>query len=84
MRDTCLQAYANQEFPFERLVEELNPPRVLGTSPLFQVMFSLQNTPEPVRELPEIQTTPLSLDTDTAKFDLSLGLTRRQMDSQGL
>ncbi len=74
VKDTCLQAYANQEFPFERLVEELNPPRVLGTSPLFQVMFSLQNAPEHVSGLPEIQTTPLCLDTDTAKFDLSLGL----------
>src|SRR6202042_1389988 len=55
VKQTTLAAYQYQDVPFERLVEELAPQRSLNTSPVFQVMFGLQNAPWVNRELKELQ-----------------------------
>ena len=72
VRETCLDAYGHQDVPFERLVEELQPARDLGRSPLFQVMLSYQNAPVPPLRFAGLELTPLRVDTETAKFDLAL------------
>ncbi|HEV2847140.1 MAG TPA: amino acid adenylation domain-containing protein, partial [Thermoanaerobaculia bacterium] len=71
-RETTLGAYAHQDLPFEKLVEELAPRRDLSHSPLFQVMLVLQNAPQRPIELPGLRIQPLEAETGTAKFDLSL------------
>ena len=72
VRDTALGAYAHQEMPFERLVEELRPERSPSYNPLFQVLFSLQGTANRSFELSGLQLQPLGgLVGTTAKFDLS-------------
>ncbi len=67
-------AYAHQDLPFERIVEELAPERLAGRNPLFQVMLALQNTPVTRTEVPGLALIPLPAETGTAKFDLSLSL----------
>jgi amino acid adenylation domain-containing protein len=74
VRETAHGAYAHQDLPFERLVEELHPERATGRNPLFQVMFALQNTPVPRLDVPGLALEPLPAETGTAKFDLSLFL----------
>ncbi|MFP5288963.1 MAG: amino acid adenylation domain-containing protein, partial [Thermoanaerobaculia bacterium] len=69
VRESALGAYAHQEIPFERLVEELQPRRDLSRSPLFQVMFALQSAE--ALELPGLRLELLPVDTGTAKFDLT-------------
>jgi amino acid adenylation domain-containing protein len=70
VRQVAFAAYAHQDLPFERLVQELRPERDLSRSPLFQVMFTLQNAPLPPIELPGVSLTVLDLDRTTARFDL--------------
>jgi amino acid adenylation domain-containing protein len=72
VRETALGAYAHQEMPFERLVEELQPERNLSYNPLFQVMFGLENTPRPVREPSGLVFDPALFDGGTSVVDLSL------------
>jgi amino acid adenylation domain-containing protein/thioester reductase-like protein len=74
VRETALDAYANQDLPFERLVEEIQPDRDAGHTPLFQTMLVLQNTPLSRVELPELTVEVLDLHNGTAKFDLLLNL----------
>ena len=74
VKNTALCAYAHQDIPFEQLVELLQPQRSLSHSPLFQVLFTLENTGGPVLQLPGIAATVSESESHTAKFDLSMGL----------
>ncbi|MEM7552754.1 MAG: amino acid adenylation domain-containing protein, partial [Cyanobacteria bacterium P01_A01_bin.84] len=75
VRETTLKAYEYQDVPFEQIVEVLQPKRSLSHSPLFQVMFVLQNAPIGKVELPGVTLSQLEQDTTVAKFDLTLSMT---------
>ncbi|MEU8925669.1 amino acid adenylation domain-containing protein [Kitasatospora sp. NPDC048545] len=74
VRDTALGAYAHQDLPFERLVEELRPDRDLGRNPLFQVLFTFQNTPRTPLTLDGVTVAPEEWEQQVAKFDLTLSV----------
>jgi amino acid adenylation domain-containing protein len=77
VRTTALGAFDHAAMPFEKLVEELKPPRDPGRNPLFQVMFALRNAPRADLQLPGVDAQPQPLRTDIAKFDLTLELSER-------
>ena len=80
VRQRSLAAYEHQDVPFEVLVERLNPTRSLTHHPLVQVMLSWQNfAGDPVAGLAlgDLQVTPLSADTHTARMDLAFSLAER-------
>jgi amino acid adenylation domain-containing protein len=77
VREVTLAAYAHQDLPFEKLVEELQPERSLSHNPLFQVMFQLRNAPMPTLQLAELTLTPLEVDQGTTQFDLSFDITEQ-------
>jgi amino acid adenylation domain-containing protein len=72
VRDTTLEAYAHQDLPFERLVEELRPDRKANRQPLFQVAFFLQNAPMPTNDLADLTLTSIPANTGAAHFDLTI------------
>ncbi|MEH1861773.1 MAG: amino acid adenylation domain-containing protein [Nostoc sp.] len=74
VREVTLGAYAHQDLPFEELVEALEPERSLSYSPLFQVMFTLENAPMPEMVLPKLTVSSYSVKTLTTKFDLTLSM----------
>ncbi len=75
VKESALGAYAHQDMPFERLVEELRPERSLSYNPLFQVLFSMQSAASRSFELKGLQVQPLGgVVGTTAKFDLSFFL----------
>jgi amino acid adenylation domain-containing protein len=78
VRETVLGAQANQDLPFERLVEKLQPVRDMSHSPLFQVMVALQNTPSRELQIDGLRFCGLGVDSGHAKFDLSLDITEVQ------
>ena len=77
VREVCLGAYAHQDLPFEKLVQELQPERDRSRNPLFQVMFVLQNATRPFTELPGLRVEPIELGAKRSPFDLSLFLRER-------
>ncbi len=75
VREVTLDAYARQDLPFEKLVEELAPERSLAHPPLFQVLFVYQNVPQASLELPGIEVSaPFDPGTGATKVDLTLEL----------
>ncbi len=74
VRQTALDAVAHQDVPFERLVEELRPPRDLSRSPLFQILFNVQNAPFSVPDLGAVRAEVLPITRDAAQFDLSFSV----------
>jgi amino acid adenylation domain-containing protein len=72
VRDNALDAFANQDVPFEKLVDALRPDRYLGRVPLFQVWFALQNLPRTVLKMPGLELSTMDVHNGTSKFDLGL------------
>jgi amino acid adenylation domain-containing protein/non-ribosomal peptide synthase protein (TIGR01720 family) len=82
VRDADLAAFANQDVPFDRLVEELAPQRSLARHPLFQVLLVLQNNADPDLDLPGVTPEVADLPAGPAKFDLSFTLAERHEDGE--
>ncbi len=74
LRQAALAAFDNQDLPFERLVEALNLERSQAHTPLFQVMFNLQNQSVEAMEMPVLRVEPLPFHSATSMFELTLDL----------
>ena len=74
VREVALGAYAHQELPFEKLVDELQVERSLSHAPLFQVLFALQNTSQELLELPGLSLSAAGEASGVAKFDLTVNV----------
>jgi len=80
VRDSLMAGYANQEMPFEQIVEAIDPSRDMSRSPLFQVMLAYQNLPLDQQSLGEvgnvgdIQVEPFNPGVDASKYEITLTL----------
>jgi alpha-ketoglutarate-dependent taurine dioxygenase len=83
VREVCLGAFAHQDLPFARLVEELRPDRGSAASPLFDVLFVLQNAPEGTFEARDLKLSPVSTGAPISRFDLALFLHESQGEVSG-
>jgi amino acid adenylation domain-containing protein len=83
VREVAVEAYAHQDIPFESLVEHLRPRRDLSHTPLFQVMFVLQDTLSQQLSLPDITMRVEEAENGTAKFDLTIFLEEHEQGLQG-
>lgn len=83
VREAALGAYAHQDMPFEKLVEELRPNRSLSRSPLFQAAFLLQNASSPSIAIEGLTVSPMAAPSATASFDLTLSMTETKDGLEG-
>jgi amino acid adenylation domain-containing protein len=72
VREFALDSYPHQDLPFERLVESLVPQRSLDIHPIFQVMFTFQNIPKQIFEIPGLVIKEIAFESGIAKLDLSV------------
>ncbi len=73
-REEALWALAHEDLPFELLVDHVQPARDIASSPLFQVMVMMQNTPGSRVDLPGFSAETVRVEVDHAKFDLTLSV----------
>ena len=74
VRERSLEAYAHQDLPFEKLVEQLHPERDLAHPPLFQVMFAFENYPIALPRVGDLSLENVEFDTQVSNFDLTLDI----------
>ncbi|MEM1319018.1 MAG: amino acid adenylation domain-containing protein [Bacteroidota bacterium] len=78
IKETTLDAYSHQEVPFEKIVEQMGIRRDRSRTPIFQVLFVLQNTPEvPDLQLGEVKLSAEPSNFKISKFDLTFTLEER-------
>ncbi|MEV0504862.1 condensation domain-containing protein, partial [Streptomyces spectabilis] len=82
VREAGLGAYAHEDVPFERLVEELAPTRSMARHPLFQIMLGLDTHADAVVDLPGLEAEVIASKEVAAKFDLDLNV-RERFDASG-
>ncbi len=81
IKSFSLDAFSNNDVPFEMIVKELNPQRELSHNPLFQVLFDFRNTPRPAPDFPDLKIDIIEQESGTVKFDLVLSM---EQTSDGL
>ncbi len=74
IKNETLEAYINQDVPFEKIVEELHLERDMSRNPLFQVLFGMQNTPMVNLELSKLNISTLEIDPGYSRFDLAVDI----------
>jgi non-ribosomal peptide synthetase component F len=72
VREVALGAYAHQDIPFDKLVEELQPERSLSHNPIVQALFVMQNIPSHRRDLPGLELAPFPMPITRSKFDVAV------------
>ncbi|WP_141214992.1 MULTISPECIES: non-ribosomal peptide synthetase, partial [unclassified Rhodococcus (in: high G+C Gram-positive bacteria)] len=77
VRERSLDAFANQDVPFDALVERLNPVRTQAHHPLIQILFAWQNDPVPDISVPGLDVETASVDIGAARMDLAFSLRER-------
>jgi hypothetical protein len=84
VREVALAAYAHQDVPFERVVEELQPERTVAHTPLVQVAIGVRNVPEEQLKLGDLKLTPVDLGNQLARLDLTLWVEERGEELSGV
>ncbi|WP_170322994.1 non-ribosomal peptide synthetase, partial [Acrocarpospora macrocephala] len=83
VRETDLAAYSNQDLPFDRLVQELNPARSMGVHPLTQTMLVYHSQGQPSLELPSLKTELRQHHVGISRFDLTFEMTENPGEFTG-
>jgi non-ribosomal peptide synthetase component F len=72
VKQVCLDGYAHQDVPFEKIIEELRPERSLGSAPICRITFGVQNPADNVLTLPELLVSPMGVANNATRYDLTL------------